>query len=57
MRREFDVAVVGGGLVGAALAWGLAREGQRVTVLDEGDIAQRASRANFALVWVQIGVR
>lgn len=50
---EADVAVVGGGLVGACIAWGLARIGQRVTVLDEGDIAVRASRGNFALVWVQ----
>jgi len=48
-----DVAVVGGGLVGAALAWGLAARGQRVAVLDEGDTAFRASRGNFALVWVQ----
>ncbi len=48
-----DVAVVGGGLVGAAVAWGLARRGQRVAVLDEGDDAYRASRGNFALVWVQ----
>src|SRR5262249_48309463 len=53
MQRDRDVAVVGGGLVGAALAWGLARQGQRVTVLDEGDMAKRGSRANFALVWVQ----
>ena len=53
MQRDHDVAVVGGGLVGAAVAWGLARAGQRVVVLDEGDIAKRASRANFALVWVQ----
>src|SRR5690242_20652261 len=51
--REFDVAVVGGGLVGAATAWGLAREGCRVALLDEGDRAVRASRGNFALVWVQ----
>jgi glycine/D-amino acid oxidase-like deaminating enzyme len=49
----FDVAVVGGGLVGAATAWGLAREGLRVALLDEGDRAVRASRGNFALVWVQ----
>jgi len=49
----FDVAVVGGGLVGVATAWGLAREGCRVVVLDEGDRAVRASRGNFALVWVQ----
>ena len=51
--REFDCAVVGGGLVGAAVAYGLLRRGQRVVVLDEGDMAVRASRGNFALVWVQ----
>jgi glycine/D-amino acid oxidase-like deaminating enzyme len=53
MTAEFDVAVVGGGLVGAAIAWGISRAHRRVVVLDEGDIAHRASRANFALVWVQ----
>jgi glycine/D-amino acid oxidase-like deaminating enzyme len=51
--RDFDVAVIGGGLVGSALGLGLARAGQRVALLDEGDRAVRASRANFALVWVQ----
>jgi glycine/D-amino acid oxidase-like deaminating enzyme len=50
---DYDVAVVGGGLVGAATAWGLSREGCRVARLDEGDRAVRASRGNFALVWVQ----
>lgn len=49
----FDVVVVGGGVVGSAIAWGLATVGKRVAVLDEGDIALRASRGNFALVWVQ----
>jgi len=53
MRDNFDDAVVGGGLVGAAIAWGLARAGRRVVMLDEGDIAYRASRGNFALIWVQ----
>ncbi|WP_258092664.1 NAD(P)/FAD-dependent oxidoreductase [Salipiger pentaromativorans] len=48
-----DVAVIGGGLVGAAVAWGLLRRGLRVVVLDEGDLAYRASRGNFGLVWVQ----
>jgi glycine/D-amino acid oxidase-like deaminating enzyme len=51
--QDFDVAVIGGGLVGSAIAWGLARLSRRVVVLDEGDIAYRASRGNFALVWVQ----
>lgn len=53
VTRDHDVAVVGGGLVGAAIAYGLARLGQRVVLLDEGDMAVRASRGNFALVWVQ----
>src|SRR5215813_1796815 len=52
-QRQADVAVVGGGLVGASIAWGLARAGHRVVVLDEGDVAYRASRGNFGLVWVQ----
>ncbi len=52
-RREYDVAVIGGGLLGSAIAWGLGRIGQRTCVLDEGDVTKRASRANFALVWVQ----
>ncbi|MDX0528856.1 FAD-binding oxidoreductase [Sinorhizobium medicae] len=50
---DCDIAVVGGGLVGAALAWGLARTGLKTMVLDGGDLDPRASRANFALVWVQ----
>lgn len=52
-RNEGDVVVIGGGVVGGALALGLARSGARVIVLDEGDVAFRASRGNFALVWVQ----
>jgi hydrogen cyanide synthase HcnC len=52
-RDQFDVAVVGGGLVGGAIGYGLARSGLHVALLDEGDIAHRASRGNFGLVWVQ----
>ncbi len=51
--KTYDVSVVGGGLVGSAIAHGLAKAGQRVVILDEGDTAVRASRGNFALVWVQ----
>lgn len=50
---EYDIVVVGGGLVGASIAYGLATAGRRVAVLDEGDIAHRAARGNFALIWVQ----
>ncbi|WP_077000925.1 FAD-binding oxidoreductase [Variovorax sp. KK3] len=48
-----DVIVIGGGLVGSAVAYGLAHQGAKVTMLDEGDQAFRASRGNFGLVWVQ----
>lgn len=50
---EPDVVVIGGGLVGSSVAYGLVRAGARVVLLDEGDVAFRASRGNFALVWVQ----
>jgi glycine/D-amino acid oxidase-like deaminating enzyme len=51
--RTFDVAVIGGGLVGAALAFGLRDLGARLALLDEGDVAHRAARGNFGLIWVQ----
>ncbi|KJF65743.1 NAD(P)/FAD-dependent oxidoreductase [Rhizobium nepotum] len=51
MTKE-QVTVVGGGLVGAAIAYGAARLGARVRVLDQGDTAFRASRGNFGLVWL-----
>lgn len=53
LSRQADVIVVGGGLVGTAVAYGLARQKASVLVLDEGDQAFRASRGNFGLVWVQ----
>ena len=53
MDSQYDFAVIGGGLVGAACAYGLQRQGLKVLMLDEGDVARRASRGNFALVWVQ----
>lgn len=51
--RSADAIVVGGGLVGAAIAHGLRQQGLDTVLLDEGDIAFRASRGNFGLVWVQ----
>ncbi len=51
--RAFDIAVIGGGLVGAAIAFGLRDAGARLALLDEGDVAPRAARGNFGLIWVQ----
>jgi len=52
-RRSFDVAVIGGGLVGACVAFGLADLGASLVVLDDGDATPSASRGTFGLVWVQ----
>ena len=48
-----DLIVVGAGLVGSAIAWGARRAGAEVVLLDEGDIALRAARGNFGLIWLQ----
>lgn len=53
MPLETEVAVIGGGLVGISLGYGLALRNVDSVVLDEGDGAIRASRGNFGLVWVQ----
>jgi hydrogen cyanide synthase HcnC len=53
VTHDYDVAVIGGGLVGTAIAYGLAKTGQHVALLDEDDRARRASVANFSLIWVQ----
>jgi glycine/D-amino acid oxidase-like deaminating enzyme len=50
---ESDYAVIGGGVVGLSVAWGLLRCGLSVTVIDGEDLSLRASRGNFGLVWVQ----
>lgn len=49
----YDAVVIGGGLVGSAIAYGLRPSLERIAVLDEGDVAYRASRGNFGLIWVQ----
>jgi len=53
MPNLYDLIVIGGGLVGGAIAWGARAAGASVVLLDEGDVAFRAARGNFGLVWVQ----
>jgi glycine/D-amino acid oxidase-like deaminating enzyme len=48
-----DVLIIGGGIVGSAVAFGIAETGARTIMLDEGDRAFRAARGNFGLVWYQ----
>lgn len=53
MKPDYDVIVIGAGMVGAAVAYGLAGKGRKVLVLDGADTDYRAAKANFGLVWVQ----
>jgi glycine/D-amino acid oxidase-like deaminating enzyme len=48
-----DVAVIGGGVVGATIAYGLARRNVRVWMIDGADRDLRAANANFGLIWLQ----
>ncbi|MCG7493177.1 FAD-binding oxidoreductase [Thalassobius sp. Cn5-15] len=45
--------VIGGGVVGLSVAYGLLKQGAQVTVIDGSDTDARASRGNFGLVWIQ----
>lgn len=53
--EAYDWIVVGGGLVGAAVAYGLIQKQPqlRILVLDGDDADHRASVGNFGLIWVQ----
>jgi glycine/D-amino acid oxidase-like deaminating enzyme len=49
----YDVAVIGGGMVGTAIAYGCAARGARTALLDQGDLSLRAARANAGLIYSQ----
>ncbi len=42
---QFDSAIVGGGVIGCAIAWRLAQAGMKVVVVERGDIGREASHA------------
>lgn len=48
-----DFAIVGGGLTGVALAYGLARLGQSVVVLERRDQSQVLHQPGHGLLWAQ----
>lgn len=53
MAQGYQIAIVGGGIVGSAIGFGLAKRGLRVIIIDGSDHALRASRTNGGLIWVQ----
>jgi len=45
MGKNPDVLIIGGGIVGSAIAWRLAKDGLSVTLLEKGEIGREASWA------------
>lgn len=44
--QKYDVAIIGGGVIGAAAAWKLSAAGAKVVLLEKDDICSGASAAN-----------
>ena len=53
INENAEVVVVGGGVIGVSLAYGMVKNGAKVILIDKVDNRLTASRGNFGLVWVQ----
>ena len=54
-HSERHVVVIGGGIVGASIAWRIAARGQRVTLIDKAEPGSGASSHSFA--WINAGAK
>ncbi|WP_428410458.1 NAD(P)/FAD-dependent oxidoreductase [Hyphococcus sp.] len=52
---EVDVAIIGGGVIGVATAWYLAKRGRKVLICDKGRVAGEQSSRNWG--WVRVNGR
>lgn len=53
LNKSYEICIIGGGLMGAAVALGLVETGAKVLMVDKVSAIHRASRGNFGLVWSQ----
>lgn len=50
MQKQYDVIVIGGGIIGLALTWELSRRSARVLVIDRREPGQEASHAGGGMI-------
>jgi glycine oxidase len=53
MKFSYDVAVIGGGVIGLACAWRLAQRGARIKLFERGAIGREASHAAAGMLAAQ----
>lgn len=53
MIKSYDYIIVGGGLIGLSIGYGLSRLGRKCLILDAHNNSIKAARGNFGLIWVQ----
>lgn len=53
MKREAEIVVIGGGIMGASVAYNLAKKGKEVVVLEQNEICSGTSSATAGWLWVQ----
>ena len=53
MKRSAEVVIIGGGIIGCAIAYNLAKEKVNVVVLERDYLASGASGRCGALIWAQ----
>ena len=51
--NQSEVIIVGGGVIGASIAYSLAKRGQSVTLLERGPLGQEASAAAAGMLGAQ----
>jgi glycine oxidase len=53
LATEYDVLIIGGGVIGCSIAYQLSKRGKKVLVLEKNQLASRASKAAAGMLGVQ----